>query len=208
MTRALSLLLLLAVTAAAPQQNSIDRDKLERLRSMSPEQRALLKARLEEIKKLPAAEVARLRDNLLKIKAMPVEEVKKLREKGRALTREDREEYSKLASGFFAWAKRRQVADSFPRGLFFTWLKSDKPEAVREIRSMDAGVGGPRVDAFIKLYTEFRNTAIVRLESHAQKHLCVSVEDVSLLRDAPPEELWPKFHELTRACQAKNGRKP
>lgn len=208
MTRALSLLLLLSVTAAAPQQNSIDRDKLERLRKMTPEQRALLKARLDEIKKLPAAEVARLQDNLLKVKAMPVEEVRKLREKATTLTREDREEYSKLASGFFVWAKRRQVVESFPRGLFFTWLKRDKPEMVAEIRAMDPAVGGPRVDAFMKLYTEFRNTAIVRLEVHAQRHLCVSVEDVSALRDAPPDELWPKFQELTKACQAKNGRKP
>ena len=201
MSRALPLVLLFALTAAAPQ-GPVDREKLELIRRMSPEERAVLKTRLEEVKKLPREEREHLRDNLARIKTMPVEEVRKLREKAVKLTPSDFKELSDLASGFFRWAHRTQRIEGFPRGLFFAWLKKEKPGQIEEIYGMGAEVGSPRVDAFVKLYHEFREVALGRLDKHVSAHRCFPPDEISILRERS-SEFWPRFQELQHLCQAK-----
>lgn len=188
--------------AAVAQESAVDPVKLQKVRNLSPEERAKLMARLEELKKLSPVERQRLQQNLSKIKALPAEEVRKLREKATQLSGEEKKEYAELASGFFKWT-RREVRKDFPRGLFFTWVKREHPAEMQRIRDMDPPA---RVDAFVKLYTEFRNDALTRAEQHAARHKCVSPEEIRELRDSAPEEIWPRFHEFTRACTSKNPR--
>lgn len=204
MKRAATFVLFLAAAlAAGAQQGSIDPARLEQLRNMSPEERAKLKARLEELKKLPPEEKVRLSDNLRKIKAMNPEEVKKLREKAKGLSKEEQKDYAELASGFFRWAHRMGYAESFPRGLFFAWLKTDKPGKIEEIRAMDPGVGSPRVDAFVKLFYEFREVIFARTEQHLKNHKCADVESLHELSDAAPKDFWPRWQEIMRHCQGR-----
>jgi hypothetical protein len=192
-----------ALAGAQQSSNSIDREKLELIRKMSPEERAALKARLEQLKKLPSEERARLQDNLKKIKAMPAEEVRKLKERATKLTPEEFKDYSDLAQGFGRWAHRMGQSEGFPRGVFFTWLKSEKPEKMTEIRSLEPGPGSPRVNEFIKLAYEFRSVTLARTEQHVQKHRCVEVSELKDLREASPSEFWPRWQEANRACQGR-----
>lgn len=204
MRRAATVLMLLAASAAALGQQSsvgIDREKLAALRRMPPEERAKLVTRLEELKKLPVVERERLKDNLARIKTMQPEEVKKLREKARVLTEAERKEYGDLATGFFRWSQRNGTAQGFPRGQFFQWLRSERPERMDEIRQMKDEPGSPRIDSFVKLSYEFRDVLQGRTEQHVQKHLCVPIDEVRALKDAAFREFWPRWTELTRTCQ-------
>ena len=205
MRRLLTVLGLLAACAAAgAQSGSVDAAKLDLIRKMTPEQRAVLTRRLAELKKLPAEERVRMKDNLGKIKAMPPEQVTKLREKVQKITPEESKQYADLASGFFRWANREGVAGGFPRGQFFQWLKTERPQEIEEIRAMEPGPGSPRVDRFIKLTHEFRQVVLARAEQ-AAKHprSGVDVEVVRELREAGPREFWPRWQELQRAVQAR-----
>lgn len=194
---------------AANLQGSIDREKLEAIRRMSPEERAQLKARLEELKKLPVEERERLKQNLEKIKSMPLEEVKKLKEREKKLSPEEHREFAELAMGFFKWAHRNGTVQGFPRPLFFQWLKSERPDKMKEIREMglqireEGEAGVPRVNEFIKLSYEFKDVVLGRLEQHVQRHKCVPYEEMHALRDAPPREFWPRWQEATRSCPAR-----
>jgi len=188
---------------AVAQQPSIDRGKLKAIRRMSPEERTKLIERLEQIKKLPVEERERLRENLSKVSSMSAEEVKKAREKARNLTPEDRRDFSDLASGFFRWAHQRGYGKGFPRAMFFQWLKSAKPGKIEEIRALEAGVGSPRVDEFVKLYYEFRDVSLARTEAHIRRHKCMDAETIHELRDTSPKEFWPRWQELIRECSGK-----
>lgn len=202
MSRTLVLFLATAAFAGAQQaSSSIDREKLDLIRKMSPEERAKLKERLDQLKKLPAQEQVRLKENLNRINAMPAEEVRKLREKATKLTPQEVKDYSELAAGFGRWAHRN--AEGFPRGLFFTWLKGEKPEKMDEIRSLEEGPGGPRINEFIKLAYDFRGVLMVRTEQHTQKHKCATPEDMKSLRDASFSEFWPRWQDVNRACQGR-----
>ena len=185
MKRATTLVLFLAtaLVAGAQQSSSIDLQKLELIRRMSPEERASLKARLEELKKLSSEERERLKENLKKIKSMPAEEVRKAADRAAKLSPQEHKEVTELASGFFKWSKRMGYHDGFPRGLFFQWLKRDKPGKIEEIRNMDAGAGSPRVDEFIRLYHEFRGVMYARTEEHVRRHKCIPMADVQALND-------------------------
>ncbi|MBI3855603.1 MAG: DUF3106 domain-containing protein [Planctomycetes bacterium] len=204
MKRLTTLVLFLATAVlAGAQQSSIDTQKLELIRKMSPEERAKLKARLEEIKKLSPAERERLNENLKKIKTMPAEEVKKATERAAKLTEKDHREFVELASGFFKWERRMGYQEGFPRGLFFQWLKRDKPGKLEEIRSMEPGPGTPRVDEFIRLYHEFRDHTLAKTEEHARRHRCMTVEDVQALGDLSAKDFWVRWSEVTRNCGRK-----
>jgi hypothetical protein len=194
------LFLATAALAGAQQSSSVDPQKLEQIRRMSPEERAKLKARLEEIKKLSPEERERLQENLKKIKAMPPDEVKKATEHAAKLTEKDHKEFVELASGFFKWERRMGYNEGFPRGLFFQWLKREKPGRLEEIRQMDAGPGSGRVDEFIRLYHEFRDHTLVKTEEHARRHKCMKLEDVQALGELSPKEFWPQWQEMTRNC--------
>jgi hypothetical protein len=184
--RGLTLVLFFATAClAGAQQSSIDPQKLEQIRKMTPEERATLKARLEEIKKLSPAERERLNDNLKKIKTMPAEEVKKATERAAKLNEKEHKEFVDLASDFFKWERRRGAREGFPRGLFFQWLKREKPGKLDEIRSMEPGPGSPRINAFIHLSHEFRNVTLAKTEEHARRHHCISEEDLQPLRELP-----------------------
>jgi hypothetical protein len=186
--------------AAAGQAPGPDRSRIERLRSLPPERVAELGKRLEQFKKLPREEQQRLRENLQKIKGMAPEQVRKLRERAEKLSEEERKQYADLASGFFRWAHRNRILDGFPRGTFFHWLKKERPEKMAEIRSMEPGLGGPRVEAWIRLSGEFRTVVLARMLDHVQRHRCAPVEGVKALSDLPAAEFWPRFQELHRAC--------
>jgi hypothetical protein len=199
--RSATLVLFLATAVlAGAQQSSIDAEKLDLIRKMSPEERAKLKARLEEIKKLAPEERERLKENLKKIKSMPVEELKKATERAAKLTEKDHREFVELASGFFKWERRMGYQEGFPRGLFFQWLKREKPGKMEEIRLMEPGPGTPRVDEFIRLYHEFRDHTLAKTEEHVRRHKCIKSEDVQALGDLSPKEFWPAWAEATRAC--------
>jgi len=200
--RGTTLLLFLATAclAGAQQSSSIDAQKLEEIRKMSPEERAKLKARLEEIKKLSPAERERLNDNLKKIKAMPAEEVQKATERAAKLNEKEHKEFVELASDFFKWERRRGMNAGFPRGLFFQWLKRDRPGKLDEIRAMEPGPGSPRIDAFIHLSHEFRNATLAKTEDHARRHHCISAEEIQGLREMMGNEFWSRWSELTRNC--------
>jgi len=202
--RATTLVLFLATAClAGAQQSSIDPQKLEQIRRMSPEERAPLKARLEGMKKLSPAERERLNDNLKKIKSMPAEEVRKATERAAKLTEKDHKEFVELASDFFKWERRRGMKDGFPRGLFFQWLKRDKPGKLEEIRAMEPGPGSPRIDAFIHLSHEFRGLTMTKTEEHARRHQCISAEEVQGLKDLPGNDFWLRWSEVTRNCGRK-----
>ena len=204
MKRATTLVLFLATAVlACAQQSSVDPKKLEQIRAMSPEERARLKARLEEIKKLAPAERERLNDNLKKFKAMPAEEVRKASERAAKLTEKEHKDFAELASGFFKWERREGYHEGFPRGLFFQWLKRDKPEKLEEIRAMEPGPGSPRVWQFIRLYHEFRDYTLARTEEHVRKHRCMTVGEVQALGDLSPKEFWVRWQEVTRNCGRK-----
>lgn len=196
----LVLFLATALVAGAQQSSSIDLQKLELIRRMSPEERATLKARLEEIKRLSSEERERLRENLKKIKSMPAEEVRKAAARAARLTPQEHRELIELASGFFKWCKRMGYQEGFPRGLFFQWLKRDKPGKIEEIRSMEAGAGSPRVDEFIRLYHEFRGVMYLRTEEHVRRHKCIPPSDVEALSDLGPREFWIRWQEITHSC--------
>jgi len=200
--RATSLVLFLAtaLVAGAQQSSSIDLVKLEQIRKMSPEERAGLMARLDEIKKLPPTERERLKENLKKIKTMPAEEVKKAAERAAKLSPQEHKEVTELAAGFFKWSKRMGYHEGFPRGLFFQWLKREKPGKIEEIRNMDAGAGSPRVDEFIRLYHEFRGVMYARTEEHVRRHKCIPLQDVQALNELGPRDFWVHWQEVTRAC--------
>jgi len=196
----LVLFLATALIAGAQQSSSIDVQKLEQIRRMSPEERAQLKSRLEELKKLSPEERERLKENLKKIKAMPAEELKKTVERAAKLTPEEHKELTELASGFFRWSKRMGYQEGFPRGLFFQWLKREKPGKIEEIRHMEIGVGTPRVDEFIHLYHEFRGVMLARTEEHVRRHKCIPLQDVQALSDLAPRDFWIRWQEVTRSC--------
>jgi hypothetical protein len=203
--RASTLVLFLATAlVAGAQQSSIDAAKLEQIRKMTPDERAKLKARLEEIKKLSPAERERLNENLKNIKTMPAEEVKKATERAAKLTEKDHKELVELASGFFKWERREGFLEGFPRGLFFQWLRREKPGKLEEIRVMTPDPNFPRVDPrtneFIRLYHEFRDHTLAKTEEHARRHKCMKVEDIQALGDLSPKEFWPAWQEATRAC--------
>jgi hypothetical protein len=204
--RAAGILIGLAALAGAQESSSvIDQRRLEAFRKLPPEERARLLKRLEELKKLPPEEKQRLRDNLGKIKSMSPEEVRKVREKVQRLTPEEHKAYAELASGFFRWAHRQGVAAGFPRGVFFSWLKNERPEKVEEIRALRPEVEGidPRVDAFVKLSYEFRDVMRARTEEHLRRHRCSDPEEAAVLREASPREFWPRWQEILRRCQAR-----
>jgi len=203
--RATTLVLFLAtaLVAGAQQSSSIDLQKLELIRRMSPEDRARLKERLEEIKKLSPDERERLKENLKKIKAMPAEEVKKAADRAARLSPQEHREITDLAAGFFRWSKRMGYQEGFPRGLFFQWLKREKPGKIEEIRAMDAGAGSPRVDEFIRLYHEFRGVMYARTEEHVRRHKCIPMADVQALNDLGPREFWIRWQEITRSCSGR-----
>lgn len=206
MIRSLLVLALLLAGAPAEAQTAnvgIDREKLELLRKMSPEQRVELKRRMAELKTLPGVERERLKDNLRKMKAMSPEELKGARERTTRLTGQEQKDFTEMAAGFFKWSQRMGYREGFPRGLFFQWLKSEKPGKVSEIRAMDAGAGSPRVDEFLKLYHEFRSVALARTEAHVRKHACTDTEEVAALREVSPRDFWPRWQELTRTCQGR-----
>ena len=204
MKRATTLVLFLATAClAGAQQSSIDPRKLEEVRAMSPEERAKLKARLEEIKKLSPVERERLNQNLRKIRTMPAEEVKKAREQAAKLTEKEHKEFVELASDFFKWERRRGYHEGFPRGMFFQWLKREKPGRLEEIRAMEPGPGSPRVDAFIHLSHEFRSQTLAKTEDHARRHRCIAVEEVQSMRELPAPEFWLRWSEITRNCGRK-----
>jgi hypothetical protein len=194
------LFLAAAVLAGAQQSSSIDPAKLEEIRKMSPEERATLKARLEQIKKLSPEERERLNENLKKIKAMPAEQVKKATEQAAKLTEKEHKEIVELASGFFRWERRMGYQEGFPRGLFFQWLKRDKPGKLEEIRQMEPGPGSGRVDEFIRLYHEFKDHTLAKTEEHARRHKCMKLEDVQALGELSPKEFWPLWQDTTRSC--------
>jgi len=200
--RATTLVLFLAtaLVAGAQQSSSIDLVKLEQIRKVSPEERAGLRARLDEIKKLPPSERERLKENLKKIKTMPVEEVKKAAERAAKLSPQEHKEVTELAAGFFKWSKRMGYHEGFPRGLFFQWLKREKPGKIQEIRNMDAGAGSPRVDEFIRLYHEFRGVMYARTEEHVRRHKCIPLQDVQALNELGPRDFWVHWQDVTRAC--------
>jgi hypothetical protein len=201
-----AILVLLAGPAAAAQEPAgLDQRRLEAFRKLPPEERARLVRRLEELKRLPPEEKQRLRDNLKKIKAMSPEEVRKVREKVQRLTPEEQKAYADLASGFFRWAHRQGYASGFPRGLFFAWLKNERPEKVEEIRALRPELEGvdPRVDTFVKLSYEFRNVMRARTEEHLRRHRCSDPEEAAVLREASPREFWPRWQEIMRRCQAR-----
>lgn len=195
-----ALFLAVAALAATAQVQGPDRAKIERLRSLSPERLAELKKRLEQFKKLPGEEQQRLRDNLQKIRGLAPDQLKKLRERAEKLSDEERKEFSELASGFFRWAHRNRRLDGFPRGNFFAWLKKERPDKLAEIRSLEPGPGGPRVESWIRLSDEFRAVVLSRTRDHVQKHRCAGAEGVAALEGLPSQEFWPKFQELQRAC--------
>ncbi len=199
----LTLLLMGAPAGAQTAEVAIDRRKLELLRKMPPEQRAELKRRLAELKTLPVVERERLRDNLRKMKSMTPEELKGVRERTTRLSGVEQKEFAEMAAGFFKWSQRMGYREGFPRGLFFQWLKSEKPGKMSEIRSMEAGPGSPRVDEFLKLYHEFRSVALARTEAHVRRHACAEAGQVAALREVAPHEFWPRWQELTRSCQAR-----
>lgn len=199
----LTLLLAGAPVEAQTPGAGVDLQKLELLRKMPPEQRAELKRRLAELKTLPVVERERLRDNLRKMKSMSPEEVRGVRERTTRLTGLEQKEFTEMAAGFFKWSQRMGYREGFPRGLFFQWLKSEKPGKVSEIRAMEAGPGSPRVDEFLKLYHEFRSVALARTETHARKHACADAEQIAALREVSPREFWPRWQELTRSCQGR-----
>jgi len=201
-TRLTTLVLFLAtaLVAGAQQSSSIDQEKLAEIRRMSPQERAALKARLEEIKTLSTEERDRLKENLKKIKTMPVEEVRRAADRAARLTPQEHKEVTELASGFFKWSRRMGYQEGFPRGLFFQWLKREKPGKIEEIRSMDAGAGSPRVDEFIRLYHEFRSATYAKTEEHVRRHKCIPLPDVQALNDLGPREFWVRWQEVTRAC--------
>ena len=199
-------LVLLAALVPPPQNGDVDQKKLEYIRNLSSEQRARLKARLARIKQLPSAERKRLQDNLKRIKAMKPAEVKRLRERASRLSLDERKEYAELSRGFFKWAHQRRYLEGFPRGTFFHWLKNDRPEIVEQIRAMEAGIGSPRVDAFLKLYYEFRNVMQGRITNHVRRHACSFPEELDGLNDTSPKEFWRAFQKLQRACQSKRSR--
>jgi hypothetical protein len=202
--RGATLVLFLATAClAGAQQSSIDPQKLEQIRRMTPEERARLKARLEEIKKLSPAERERLNDNLKKIKTMPAEEVKKATERAAKLTEKDHKEFVELAGDFFKWERRRGLKEGFPRGLFFQWLKREKPGKLDEIRAMEPGPGSPRIDAFIHLSHEFRDHTLAKTEEHARRHHCIGPDEVQVLRDLTGGEFWVRWSEVTRNCGRK-----
>ena len=204
MKRATTLVLFFATAClAGAQQSSIDAQKLEQIRKMSPEERAKLRARLEEIKKLSPAERERLNENLKKIKTMPAEEVKKASEQAAKLNEKEHKEFVELASDFFKWERRRGMNAGFPRGLFFQWLKREKPTKLEEIRNMEPGPGSPRVDAFIHLSHEFRDHMLSKTEEHARRHQCISPEEIQGLRDVTGNDFWTRWSELTRNCGRK-----
>lgn len=201
MKRATTFVLFLATAlVAGAQTSSIDLAKLEQIRKMSPEERAALRARLDEIKKLPPAERERLKENLKKIKAMPAEEVKKAAERAARLSPQEHKEVTELAAGFFKWSKRMGYQESFPRGLFFQWLKREKPGKIEEIKTMDAGAGSPRVDEFIRLYHEFRVVTQTKTEEHVRRHKCIPLADVQALSELSPRDFWIRWQEVTRSC--------
>ena len=204
MRRAATIVLFLATAClAGAQQSSVDPQKLEQIRRMTPEERAKLKARLEEIKKLSPAERERLNDNLKKIKTMPAEEIRKASERAAKLTETEHKEFGELASDFFKWERRRGLREGFPRGLFFQWLKREKPGKLEEIRGMEPGPGSPRIDAFIHLSHEFRDQTFAKTEEHARRHHCIGAEEVQGLRDLTGGEFWTRWSEVTRNCGRK-----
>ncbi len=195
-------LVFLGALVAEAQEAPPDSDKIQKLSSLSPEQLDVLKMRLEQFKKMPKEEQQRLRDNLQKLKTMNPEQVKKVRERAAKLTDAEKKEYAELASGFFRWAHRSGQLDGFPRGLFFSWLKNEHPEKMEEIRAMEPGPGGPRVDALVKLSDEFRDVVVDRAEIHTSRHKCADLEFVTSLREAPSQDFWRLYQDLQRACSA------
>lgn len=181
--------------------STVDKEKLERLRKMSPEDRKKLLERLEQIKKLPEEERKRLLENLKKLKELPAEDQKRLREKVQQFTPQERDALAELAKGFFKDFHRRGILEGFPRMIFFTWIKNERPRDLEKIREMEAA---DRKEAFIRLYFEFKELALKRTREHVKKHKCVSPADVEALDDLSTPEYWPAWQKIFKSCQEKS----
>lgn len=200
MKRAAFFVLALALPLAAQSSKPVDPAKLERLRKMSPEERQRLLERLRQYKSLSEEQRERLRQNLGRFKEMPPDVQKKLKDKVKNLTEEEQKFYREFADGFFKTLQRRHKKElqAFPRMLFFAWLKNEKTDEVERMKALEPV---DRNRAFLELYLAFRLEVEKRTFKHARMHKCVPIEDVDELRDARPEEFWPKWRELTKRCQ-------
>ncbi len=182
--------------AAPPAPKAPDPAKLEKVRRMPPEQRKRLKEQLDQWKKLPPQDQERMKENLKKLKSMRPEEARELREKLKKINPEERMEFSEMAS---RWNRHhRENAQGFPRGLFFLWLKSKKPEVFKELRKAEPGA---RQESFQKISAEFREFTAAKIQEHAAKHGCASAEKLKSLRETAPREFWAKYQELMKACR-------
>lgn len=201
MTRAAFLVLALALPIAAQSSKpKVDPAKLERIRKMSPEERRRLLDRLEQYKKLSEEERERVQQNFTRFKELPPEVQKKLKEKVKNLSEEEQKFYREFAGAFFKTLQKRQKKElqAFPRMIFFAWLKNEKQDEIERMKSLEPV---DRNRAFLELYLQFRVEVEKRTLIHARKHKCVPIEDVDALRDASPEDFWPKWRELTKRCQ-------
>lgn len=198
---------LLVLVAAIPifgQEASLDSEALARWRGMSDEEKARLRERLQKLKDLPREERERLKQNLERLNQLPPEKREALHSKARQLSPEEKKQYAELAGSFFRWARMRdpETGRNFPRMLYFTWLKSEKPGKIEELKGMEPSA---RHREFTHLYVEFYQAVLRHTAEHVRRHGCLTAKELEDLRELPVPEFWPKARELAERCRKQKG---
>lgn len=188
--------------AVLGQEAAPDRPALERWRRMSEEEKTRIRERMERLRSLKPEERARLRENFERWKGLSPDRRREIQRSLQQLTPEERRDCAEVASAFFHFGQRRGILNGFPRALFFAWLKQRKPGEIERLRAMEVS---PRVNAFIRLYWEFKERVIRRTASHLRKHGCIPAEDLQELREAPVSEFWVRWQEMGRRCRNRGG---
>jgi hypothetical protein len=205
MTRFAVLALLVGIAgsaSAAPQEKEGERAatlkaRLERFKQLTPEQKQKLRERVEYMKKLPAEERTRLQENVRRFRQLPAQEQQLVKDRIQKLTPEERKGFADLASGFQHWAQRQGYLESFPREVFFQFLRDQRSDDLAKLKEMEPA---DRKDKFVKLYFDFRDVSLERFKTHASRHRCNSEEQVKALADSDVRSFWPALRKSWERC--------
>jgi len=187
--------------SAGPQdgdRNATLKARLELFKKFTPEQKQKLRERLELIRKLPPEERTRLQENVRRFRQMPAQEQQVVRDRIQKLTPEERKGFADLASGFQHWAQKQGYLDSFPREVFFQWMRDQRGDDLAKLKEMEPA---DRKDAFVKLYFDFKGASLDRFKMHMTRRRCnCGEEQVKELADADAKTFWPSLRKSWERC--------
>lgn len=182
----------------------VDRERLEWFKSLSPEQKEAFRERMKRLRNLPPEERQRLLENRKRWKELSEEQRREIRERCHKLSDEQRARFTQAAQALQE-ALGGPAPQGFPRGLFFMWMKKEKPGEIDRILQL---APGDRLGTTQALLGEFKGFVLRRFESHVKTANCGLPEQVEILRGSDSADFWSKLQEFRAACPHKPAFRP